>query len=110
MRLTIKEEQICSKYMNVNGKCHCDDCPLNLTGEYGVRACYATIDGRGLDIKRYNEIPDGTIQGVKDIAKYAGITMHQMVYNRDKIGLPYYTNGKKIFAFEDELDEWRRRQ
>lgn len=107
MRLTIEEELICSQHMNVNGESHCAECPLNLTYEYGIPACYATIDGRGLSIKRYNGIPEGTLIGVKDISKYAGITMYQMVYKRDEIGLPYYTNGKKFYAFKEELDEWR---
>lgn len=109
MRLTIAEELICSKYMNVGGKCHCDECPLNLTEELGEKECYATIDGRGLEIKRYNKIPADVIQGTREIAKRAGITVHQMVYNRDKIGIPYYTNGKTFYAFKSELDEWRQK-
>lgn len=104
MRLTIEEELICSQHMNVNGESHCAECQLYL----GYDECYATIDGRGLSIKRYNGIPDGTLIGVKDISKYAGITMYQMVYNRDEIGLPYYTNGKKFYAFKEEIDEWRK--
>lgn len=109
MKLTIQEELICSQYMNVDGKNNCKECPLNLTERYGVPACYATIDGRGLDIKRFTDIPDNVIQGTKDIANYAGITVYQMVYKRDEMGLPYYTNGKKFFAVKEELDEWRNR-
>lgn len=108
MRLTIEEELICSKYMNVNGKNHCDECPLNLTEEYGTRACYATIDGRGIDIKRYTEIPDNVIEGTRNIAKYAGITMYQMSFKKDELGIPYHTNGKKFYAVTDELDKWRQ--
>lgn len=96
--------------MNIDGKSHCKDCPLNLTKEAGYPACYATIDGRGLGIIRYEDIPDNVIQGTRDIAKYAGITMHQMIYSRDEIGLPYHTNGKKFYAVKEEIDEWRNKQ
>lgn len=109
MELTISEEIICSKYMNVNGECHCGECPLNLTDEYGVPACYATIDGRGLDIKRYNDIPENVIKGINEIAQYIGITKHQMIYNRDKMGIPYYMNKHKMYAVKEELDKWRNR-
>lgn len=110
MKLTIEEELICSKYMNVSGKCHCDECPLNLsnTDMYGDNECYATVDGRGMNIKRYENIPDGVVSGIRAIAERAGITMHQMTYNRDEIGVPYYTAGRKLFAFVDELDAWRQ--
>ena len=110
MGLTISEELICSKYMNVDGKNNCAECPLNLTYEYGVPACYATIDGRGLDIKRYTEIPDNVIKGLKEIAKYCGITVHQLSYNRDELGIPYYMCRHKMYAVKDELDEWRKRK
>lgn len=110
MELTIGEEIICSKYMNVNGECHCGECPLNLTSEYGVPACYATIDGRGLPIKRYNDIPENVIKGIKEIAKYCGISVHQMSYNRDELKIPYYMHKKKMYAVKEELDEWRKEQ
>lgn len=108
MELTITEEIICSQYMNVNGKNNCAECPLNLTEQYGVPACYATIDGRGLDIKRYREMPDNVIKGTKNIAKYIGITEKDMVYKRDELGVPYYMCRHKMYAVKEELDEWRR--
>lgn len=105
MELTIGEELICAKYMNIGGKNKCKECPLYFCdGE-----CYATIDGRGLDLKRFNDVPEDVVQGVKEIAKYAGITEYKMVHSRDKIGLPYYSTGKKLYAFKEELDEWRNR-
>lgn len=109
MELTIAEEIICSKYMNVNGECHCNECPLNLTQQYGYPACYATIDGRGLIIKRYTDIPKDTIKGIRNIAEYAGITLHQMMYNRDKLDFPYYMYRNKMYAVKEEIDEWRNR-
>lgn len=109
MELTIAEEIICSKHMNVNGECHCGECPLNLTSEYGVPACYATIDGRGLPVKRYREIPDNVIKGTKEIAKYAGISEYEMTYKRDEMGIPYYMCRHKMYAVKEELDEWRNR-
>lgn len=103
MELTVKEELICAKYMNVGGKNNCKECPLNF--HYGE--CYATIDGRGLDLKRYDGEVEGVVQGVRGISEYAGITVYQMVHNRDKIGIPYYSAGKKLYAFADELDRWK---
>lgn len=104
MVLTVKEEMICAQYMSVNGKSRCGECPLN----FGYGECYATIDGRGLGLKRYEGEVEGVVQGIRDIAKYAGTTTYQLVYHRDEIGIPYYSTGEKLYAFKDELDAWKK--
>lgn len=103
MILTVKEDVICSKYMNVGGKNRCKECPLY----FGQGECYATIDGRGMGIERFAGPVDGVVQGVKEIAAYAEVTVYQVVYHRDELGLPLCSTGKALYAYTDELDKWK---
>lgn len=112
MRLTRTESKICDEYMkkDANGKVRCYECPLNLTAIFKEPECYATVDGRGLSLKRYKDNPKEfgeLIRGSRGIAKYIGMGYKQFIRDRDLIGVPYFVEKSVMHAYAAELDAWK---
>lgn len=114
MKLTRTESKICEKYMqrDTKGKVRCYECPLNLSGLFNGPECYATVDGRGLNLKRYKDDPKEfgeVIRGSRGIAKYIGMGYRKFIYKRDMIGVPYFEKEHVMYAYAAELDEWKEK-
>lgn len=102
MKLTPLEEAMCEQHMD-----DCETCPLNLTKEMGYPECYATVDGRGLGLKRYK---CKMVYGLPAIADYLGITFYQVLHRRDALQIPCRKRNRNYYALSVELDKWKGEQ